>query len=196
MRNRIKIFIFLCIGLIVTNYLDLNTIKRKTSLVKENQTITGQDTKIQGNCFIIQNDFNGIRQWGNSIYFLTFSLMYLLRNGASIAVFRRVTNRKAIPLGTNFDDAIFGPKADQFNEEGCYEWDPLMIYREQGAMQDIMDLRDDWETFTSNWPKNEALNVNNNPFQSDFGITPSLPEATSTMNIDWKDILVLHTSSL
>ena len=62
MKNHIKIIIFLCIELIVTNYLDINTIKRKTSLIIENDTITGHDTKIQGNYYIINNDFNSISQ--------------------------------------------------------------------------------------------------------------------------------------
>lgn len=208
-RNRFKLFTFLCVTLSITNYLDLNALIRKTLLAADNETIDGYDDRVQDNCYIIQNEFNGINQWGNAVYFYMFSLMYLIRNGASIIVIKEVdgTNpRQAKPIGTMLDGVVFGPKADayaSYNEKNnnCLEWDPKLLYRQQGAMQDVMDLRRDWDTLTSNWPKNKNssidmnmnMDMNTNPFISNFGITPSLIDAaTNAISIDWNDVLVLH----
>ena len=114
-RNRFNLFTFLCVTLSITNYLDLDALIRKTLLAADNETIDGYDDRVQDNCYIIQNEFNGINQWGNAVYFYMFSLMYLIRNGASIIVIKEVdgTNpRQAKPIGTMLDGVVFGPKAD------------------------------------------------------------------------------------
>jgi len=142
----------------------MGPIHRRMSTEAANDTINGMDEKIMGNCYIIPNKFDGVLQWGNAVYFYLFSVMYLLRNGASVVVIDKIDtsirSNIAKPLGTTLDDAIYGPRADHFNKEECYEWYPKLLYREQGAMQDLMDLRNNWDHISSNWPKNEVSNQN------------------------------------
>ena len=192
-KNRIKIVACLVLGLCITNY--MGPIHRRTSIEAANDTINGIDEKIMGKCYIIKNSFCGVWQWGNAVYFYLFSVMYLLRNGASVVAIDKIASNLAKPLGTTLDGAIYGPRAQaltDLNREECYEWDPKLVYREQGAMQDLMDLRNSWDDISSDWPKNKDLNINVNPFLVDFGVTPSLHEASQAIGVDWNEVMVVH----
>jgi len=186
-RSGSKLIVLLvCITLSLINYLDLNASIRKAFLA-DNQTIDGYDLRIEDNCYIIQNKFNGINQWGNAVYFNMFSIMYLLRNKASAVIIKA---NGIMPIGTRLTGVVFGPKADSYDENKCLEWSPELFYREQGAMQDIMDLRRDWDNLTESWPKNVSINMN--PFVSDFGVEPSFVEVAESLAVDIEEVIVLH----
>lgn len=178
---------------LVNVYTNIDSYNHKRQLaVAPNDTINGYDKRIEGNCYSIQNKFNGFSQWGNAMYFYMFSIMYLLRNGASVVILKSLTT---MPICTHLADVVYGPNANSYNENDCLEWDPSLWYRSQGAMQDIMDLRRDWDTLTVNWPKNDKSSprLNLNPFLPYTGVVPSLVEVAMTeSNVDWNDVLVLH----
>jgi len=177
-----------------TNY-DLS--RRQTS-VADNQTINGHDARIEDNCYIIKKSYSGLTQWGNAVYFNMFSIMYLLRNKASAVIIKA---NGIMPIGTRLTGVVFGPKADSYDENKCLVWRPRLFYREQGAMQDIIDLRNDWDNLTENWPKTEFTapqhgnilpNMNTNPMIPHIGIEPSLIEAANILKVNWKEVIVLH----
>lgn len=111
-----KLFLCALVGIYYCCYnISLSLTNRRS--LKLNQQITGYHSKqfIKGQCFIIEPANYGVSQWGNSMYYYTSAIMYLLKQGAS-GVFSiggegTLGGKKQpkIPIGVpNLDGVFFG----------------------------------------------------------------------------------------
>jgi len=186
----------------------LNASTTKSAITETEGDIN--ELKIKDECFIIDINIRGERQWGNSMYYYMSALTYLLQKGAS-AVFMpngRVEPHNSLgnPIGVpNLDNNAYGPKANTVNKSDCEIVNPKYlgddgyygVYKEfknggpNGSnMQDLMEFREKWNDIKKDWPS-EPFNLN--LFETDFGVEPSIEKVVNTIGVDdWKDVLVIH----
>jgi len=180
-----------------------------TSTTKTTETVEGtnEGLKIKDECFVIDINIRGERQWGNAMYYYMSAITYLLQKGAS-AVFMpngRVNPNNSLgnPIGVpNLDNNVYGPKANTVKKSDCKIVDSRYLgdgyvglkkgdVRPNGSnMQDMMNFRENWDSIRKDWPS-EPFNLD--LFESDFGVEPSIDKVIHTIGVDdWNDVLVIH----
>jgi len=165
-----------------------------------------EELEIEGKCFFINVQIRGDRSWGNAMYYYISAIMYLLRNGATCVFMPHgtmaLTNLLANPIGVpNLDGNVFGPMASSVEKSSCITIDPKYLgtgYHgvwsstlppNGSSMQDLMEFREQWDDIKKDWP---SAPYNLNPFESDFGVEPSIELITNSLGVAWSDVLVIH----
>lgn len=149
--------------------------------------------EVKENCFIVKATMNGLVQWGNGVYYYLSVIDALLKNGATHIKLEQKPG--VIPIGVyNLDGVAYGPKASEnVNESTCTIIEAMdLITKYKGLMWDLMNLREQWDDMTKRWGDAVSASVNQNPFKTDFGVYPSLPEVTNTFGVNWEEVIVLH----
>ena len=150
-----------------------------------------EDEDVKGKCFIVGATAMGIDQWGNGVYYYMSVINYLLRKGASYVRLESTAGR--IPIGAiNIAGVPIGPGASEdFDESNCNIIHGGREYHDyNGAMWDFITLRDQWDNMVKDWTVGPS--INRSPFETDFGVYPSLEEVTSSVGVNLEEVIVLH----